>query len=301
MPAKELRMKVSTILALFLLVSLPANAAEGERRTLLSGGQHRSYELYRPQNLAATSSVPLVIVLHGGFCSGAQAQTAHHWNDEAARQGFVVAYPNGTKRSWNAGGECCGPAQKQKINDLAFLTPLIETLVKDENIDPARVYLAGMSNGAAMAYRYVCEGSFPIAAIGAVSGSLSAPCITPQTTSVMAIHGATDDHVPFQGGRGASSRVNVTWISVEQTLDVFRKNCEGQAAQSNGVLTSSVAICPKGREVALITIKGAGHQWPGAQASTGKLLQSMLRIDPPSHAMDATSTLWAFFQKHRQN
>src|SRR5690348_7373395 len=54
-------------------------------------------------------NAPLVVMLHGGFGSGKQAEAAYGWDDEAAREGFVVAYPNGIRATWNV-GNCCGHA-----------------------------------------------------------------------------------------------------------------------------------------------------------------------------------------------
>jgi polyhydroxybutyrate depolymerase len=42
----------------------------------------------------------------------------------------------------------------------------------------------------------------------------------------------------------------------------------------------------------------AGHQWPGSAPKTG--LRTWLRTDPPSTALDATSTIWAFFVQQHQ-
>jgi len=53
---------------------------------------------------------------------------------------------------------------------------------------------------------------------------------------------------------------------------------------------------PGGRAVELITIAGAGHQWPGAVPSP--LVQRLLGTDPPSSALNATQVIWAFFAAH---
>jgi polyhydroxybutyrate depolymerase len=63
-----------------------------------------------------------------------------------------------------------------------------------------------------------------------------------------------------------------------------------------GPVTDSVAKCPAGRDVELVTIAGAGHQWPGATAKPA--LQKLLRLDPPSTALDATAVIWRFFAAH---
>ena len=60
--------------------------------------------------------------------------------------------------------------------------------------------------------------------------------------------------------------------------------------------TTSTATCPAGRTVELITIAGAGHQWPGA--TPNRLAQILLHADPPSTAMNATQAIWQFFAAH---
>jgi polyhydroxybutyrate depolymerase len=62
------------------------------------------------------------------------------------------------------------------------------------------------------------------------------------------------------------------------------------------VVTRSVAQCPDGREVELITIAGAGHQWPGAPSRP--VIQRLLGLDTPSTALDATDVIWQFFVAH---
>ena len=61
-------------------------------------------------------------------------------------------------------------------------------------------------------------------------------------------------------------------------------------------MTTSIATCPEGRTVELITIAGAGHQWPGKM--TNKVTEKVLGTDPPSTALDATKVIWQFFSQH---
>jgi polyhydroxybutyrate depolymerase len=62
------------------------------------------------------------------------------------------------------------------------------------------------------------------------------------------------------------------------------------------VVMTSIADCPGGRSVELITIIGAGHQWPGGAPKP--VVERILGLDPPSTALDATATIWAFFATH---
>jgi polyhydroxybutyrate depolymerase len=290
-------MKAKTLFLALLL--LTGAAAASDVRNLTMDGRQRVYRVYRPAGLARTKPVPLVVMLHGAFGTGAQAERAYGWDAAADRAGFVVAYPDGMRRTWNAGGACCGRAHSEGVNDVAFLNRAIDTVVRDENIDMKRVYVTGMSNGGAMTYRYACEGSFPIAAIGPVASSFTYSCDKPHNpVPVLAIHGLADKTVPYGGGLGRRGR-NITWLPVQASLDVFRDAdvCNAPTLEQNGVVVTSTAKCDKGREVELITVADAGHQWPGSKREDG-LFAGLLKLDPPSTALDATSVLWAFFARH---
>jgi len=290
--------------AAWLVIALATAAASAARaESLVVGGRERSYFVYRPPGLSRANPAPLVIVLHGGFGSGLQAERSYHWNAEADRGGFVVVYPDGFRRSWNAGGLCCGPAYRTDSDDIGFLTRLIETVRGAENIDAKRVYLAGISNGAALAYRYACEGPYPIAAIGSVSGGTAVACPNPHPLSVMEIHGLDDRNIPFMGGIGSKAFAQVAWLPVERTLAAFRRanHCNAPSAHENGPVRTETSRCAQGRAVVLITIADAGHQWPGARPHRGIVASLILRLDPPSTALDATGTLWDFFHSHPAN
>ncbi len=123
-------------------------------RTVESGGVSRIFHLYRPQGLA--DAAPLVLMLHGGFGTGEQAERSYHWDAEADAGHFLVAYPDGINRAWNA-GTCCGEPQRIDTDDVGFITTMVGAIEREIPIDRARVYVAGMSNGAMMALRLGCQ------------------------------------------------------------------------------------------------------------------------------------------------
>jgi polyhydroxybutyrate depolymerase len=286
-------------LAASLLLSPGASPAQSRDHRLSIGGRDRSYLLYRPATLDRHMPVPLVIMLHGGFDTGAQAEKSYGWDEMADAKGFVVAYPDGVGRSWNAGGTCCGPAFRDRIDDVAFLDQLIAAVSSDENIDHNRIYITGISNGAAMAYRYACNGKTPVAAIGSVAGTMPGDCAGPRPVSVIEIHGLQDQNIPFAGGVGTKGVTRIDWPPVETALNPFRRadRCPPAAAQKSGVVERHDAACADGRSISLITIADAGHQWPGAVARH-PLIERLLRLDPPSTALNATQALWRFFESH---
>lgn len=280
--------------SILLLAVAPIHADQ-----ITVSGRERTYAVFRPTALTRTATVPLVVVLHGGFGTGAQAEKSYRWDDLASAKGFVVVYPDGVRRSWNAGGNCCGPANRDNVDDVAFLDAVIASVSKSENIDQHRVYVTGISNGGAMSYRLACEGRASVAAIGSVSGTMPGGCRTSRPISVMEIHGLQDQNIPFTGGVGSKGVTDIDWPSVEVTLDHFRSvdRCGSVVTQKNGVVQQADAQCAEGLEVRLITIADAGHQWPGAIAER-PIARRLFKLDTPSTALDATEALWAFFQRH---
>ena len=117
--------------------------------------------------------MPLVIALHGGGGSGIGmvALTLGGFNVLSERERFIVVYPDGIGKNWNDGrGLLRYRAQRENIDDVGFISALIDHLAKKYNIDRKRVYITGMSNGAIMSYRLACELADKIAAIAPVAG-----------------------------------------------------------------------------------------------------------------------------------
>ncbi|MBJ7336836.1 PHB depolymerase family esterase [Mycolicibacterium sp.] len=252
------------------------------------GGLDRGYRLYIPDGVS--SPAPLVVMLHGGFGSAAQAERAYGWDELAKNAKFVVAYPDGVGRAWNVGG-CCGRPGRDHVDDVGFVSEVVADVSAHVGIDPARIYATGISNGGMMTYALACN-SDRFAAIGPVAATQLDACPAPRPTSVLHIHGTADRMIRYDGGPGDGVAridgppvldVNAFWRNVDQ--------CSMPAVTTGGPVSTSTAACPDGRSVALITIDGAGHQWPGSQ---------LVRegADPPTQTLNATSTLWSFFAAH---
>lgn len=259
---------------------------------LESGGRERQVIVHRPGSAAGTTGYPLVVMLHGGLGSAAQAESSYGWDALADQAGFVVAYPDGVDRTWNA-GSCCGRAQRADIDDVAFLTDVVDQVSASLPIDAKRRYLTGMSNGAMMTYRMACESSLFVA-IAPVAGTQLVGCTGATPTSVLHIHGADDTQVRPDGKRGAApGRVDGPPLSQVIKGWQTRDDCAAVRRSVSGAVTTSTAECAQGRTVTWIMVAGAGHQWPGSKRSTYP------GADSPSQALDATAQIWDFFDSHR--
>jgi polyhydroxybutyrate depolymerase len=266
-------------------------------RQLTSGGLTRTYRAVHPASAGAHP--PLVMIVHGGFGTGKAAEDAYGWDAVAGAHGFVVVYPDGFARSWNA-GRCCGQARERNLDDVAFLTAVIRDAERRDGIDPSRIYVAGLSNGAIMAYRLACEGPIPLAAIGPVAGDLEVPCEKPAAlVSVLAIHGTADQNVPVGGGFNTKGFTKTEHTSVAASLARWRAidSCDAPQIVRKPPLRTETSGCAGGSEVELILVEGAGHQWPGSKPPPAWAAR-LLGLDQPSTALDATAVLWAFFSRH---
>jgi polyhydroxybutyrate depolymerase len=102
--------------------------------------------------------------------------------------------------------------------------------------------------------------------------------------------------VPYDGSRGTGF-AQIDGPPVPDVIDMWRHvdGCPAPTSSTHGAVTTSTVDCPSGRAVELITITGAGHQWPGSDAG---VVQEVLGLDPPSTDIDATQTIVAFFAAH---
>ena len=274
---------------------VPASAPVGKSaQSLQVGGVTRTFHLYRPQKLPAQA--PLVVMLHGGFGSGTQAEQSYGWDQEADRDGFAVVYPDGLNRAWNTGGGCCGTPAKQNTDDVGFIKAAVAAVQGEVPIDPARIYATGISNGGIMAYRLACDTDL-FAAIGPDSATLLGTCPTPKPVSVLHIHGTADTRIPYNGGEGEGS-AHIDGPAVQTVVATWRTvdGCGQPSVSTAGKVTTSTASCPGGRTVELISIAGAGHQWPGG--APRPVRETLLGTDPPSTAVNATDVFWQFFVAH---
>jgi polyhydroxybutyrate depolymerase len=137
-----------------LLAALAA-ASAASADTIDVNGVKRSYTAQLP----AKRLVPLVVVLHGKTQRGADMVARTAWPQVAKREGFAVVFPDGLNHAWADARTKAGPALRgppEGTDDVAFIAKLVETLVTNGTADPKRVYVAGISNGGAMAMTLVC-------------------------------------------------------------------------------------------------------------------------------------------------
>jgi len=239
--------------------------------------------------------MPVVFIFHGFGLGGEEMVRITGFNAQADASGFVAVYPNGSGRrpAWN-GGDCCGEAATNQVDDVGFVRALIEDLSTLIEIDHKQIFATGFSNGAIMAYQLACELSDQIAAIAPVGATQAAQnCQPGRPVSVQHFHGTDDRLNPYNGGYGPGGGVD--FASVEDTIQfwVTQNNCSSQAQvnESGSILHELYTPCDRGAVVELYTIVGGEHAWPGGE-SVGQ------GIGAPTTEISATLLMWEFFSSH---
>lgn len=286
-----------------------------ERSLTAPDGRRRSYLLHVPGELPPGRR-PLVVALHGGGESAARFEAVTRLSAHADRDGWVVAYPQGTgepdparpgrtrRRSWNA-GRCCGPARRDAVDDVGFVSALIADVATLVPVDPDAVHLVGHSNGGMLAYRLALELPGRIAAVGVHSASLAVDPVDgsaevadagpPMGVSVIDVHGGADRHHPLDGGRGPDSRAETPYEPVPGTCAVFARaaGCGPPSERRDGEVTVTAWRAPTGAEVRLVVVDRGTHAWMGG-APTGS--PGVGGAGYPG--FDATGAIWAFLRDH---
>lgn len=266
-------------------------------------GIRRTYIIKLPQNYYQNDSTrAMVIGLHGTGGSADQFEKAYGFNQKADQAGFVAVYPDGVQkqdglgllkvRTWNA-GTCCDFAMYTNVNDVKFISTLIDNISSRFHINRKKIYVTGMSNGGMLAYRLASELPDKIAAVGIVSATMVAPKDASKqgVMPIIHIHSALDTKVPFAGGAGIGD-YNFPPVMEGINYWVNRNNCmtdpvieqrQGYTLQSWKNNAGSVLI------QCYLTADG-GHAWP-ASAVQGRV------GDTPSTAVNATDLIWDFFRR----
>jgi polyhydroxybutyrate depolymerase len=315
---KKIRLfAIIEVLAGINLISFPANSGLDKRASFIHNDLERKFQIHIPARYNGSVQLPLVIALHGRGGNGESMilLTRKGFNKLADKEGFIVVYPDGIDQNWNDGRmdeEANDRPHRENIDDVGFISALIDSMIKEYKTDPKRVYVTGISNGAIMSYRLACELSFKISAIAPVDGNiphlLIHDCSPRMPVPVLAINNINDPLVPYEGGNIYTSirRLNLGKVlSVDESIRfwVNRNQCS-----TVPIVTEEPDLDPKdgtrvtrkeytdgndGTEVILFSVDGGGHTWPGGF----QYLPSWL-IGKTSRDIDATRVIWSFFKRH---
>jgi polyhydroxybutyrate depolymerase len=260
------------------------------------GGRERSFIEYVPKTLKP--GAPLLFVLHpsGGDAASMRQYSNYEFDELADKHGFLVVYPEGFDNTWN---DCRGgspfSSKRLKIDDAGFIKSLLDHEVAAHAVDRKRVFAAGWSNGAQLAYRLALENPEDFAGVAAISASVpvkdNLDCgQVDKPIPVMIVNGTADPINPFRGGMvnlGDAQLGNV--LSSEDTAKYWAKLLGVTAAPQLATLphkggrttVDSMTWVKDGTPVVILyAVQNGGHAMPLA-----------------GEDLDSPVAVWDFFAK----
>lgn len=284
--------------------------AKTPRGATFKAGHHetafgtRSYKLYVPvaANTAKTQ-LPLLVMLHGCGQSSKDFARGTGMNTLAEEFGFLVLYPEQARdahhyRCWNwyRRGD-----QTRGAGEPALLADMTRKVIADWNADPARVYVAGLSAGAAAALILATEYPDIFAAVGVHSGLATGAAHDPASAPRAMQHGNPgerhDAQMPTIIFHGDADKVinprNSRFIAIRALEPFAPLDRTEKKGRVHGGREFSRTVHRVGRGRPYIeqwVVHGSGHAWSGGHAAGSY-------TDPTGP--DASREMVRFFLRHR--
>ena len=244
------------------------------------GSITRRYILHVPASYDGTKPVPLILDWHGILLSSSIHRTISGFAELSDREGFIVAFPEGTDTAWNI-GKCC--TSSRSVDDLGFAKAIVTKLSQQGCIDLKRVHSTGYSMGGGMTMFLACNATDVFASIATSAFDLQPeedePCHPSRPISVIDFRSTADPIVAYPGAKDTvppnGTPTLVTFIGAQNTAMKWATldGCMSSPQMgANGCVTYSP--CNADTEVVLCTTQGGGHDL----------------MDPAS--------AWAFLKRH---
>lgn len=295
---------LALIAGMILVAPSAADAGERMERKIRVDGRAREYTVFIPDG-ASGKEMPVLMAWHPGGATSEWMEENGLFHAKAGGNNFIVVYPNGFRRTFNA-EVCCGLAVERGIDDIKFFRAIMSDLATVTPIKP-KAYVTGFSNGAMMNYRLVCEVPEMIAAAAPFAGAAPMDNCKSGQVPIMHLNGA-EDRVSLNGGeRETKSKFGGTSSYLtpptEALADIASRNgCS--SSQSTLRISDIDSNCKSysscgNDDVLFCVIPNLGHIWPGAPESTGRLLAKLGdRFGPTRPDLNGTEAIIDFFLAH---
>lgn len=243
---------------------------------------NRPLLVHLPRGFDPAAPAPLVILLHGSGGTGAEMLASSRLSEAADRHGFVVAAPDAgipAERGfvWNIPGVPTVTGQvpgRDDADDVAYLKAAVDDLAARGCVDPARVYVTGLSGGGRMASWLGCVAADRIAAIAPVVGLRAGnpddedparpdprTCRPSRPMPVIAFAGDADGTNPIQGG--GAGYWSYPMHAAEQRWAQLNGCAQLRPTRwvSDTVYEEGYAACRDDADVVARITSGGGHSW----------------------------------------
>jgi len=252
----------------------------GEHQLMLShAGLERHALVVVPSGYDGSTSMPLLLVCHGGGGTGPQfAGLRTELVSEANTEGVLLVFPTATTNvsgstAWASSDDLTTAQFNPLPDDVGFLLTLLDRLESELAVSAS--YAAGFSSGGRIVHHFGAKHPDRLAGIFAVStnvswsldGSTWFSTATPTgSLPIRMVHGRRDTTVPYDG--------NATQAGVQAAVDrwTHANECTGSPVVEDvnpDVRIETWSDCASGDEVVLFSVRQLGHAWPDAADAVG--------------------------------
>jgi polyhydroxybutyrate depolymerase len=302
---KKLLATVVTLLVLGVLFAPRALVRTENIGTIVYQGIDRHYLLHRTPN--QNGPVPVVVAVHGLGESIETMQRSWTMDAVADREGFDVLYPISVAGRWAYVDTRPVPLPNGgNADDIGFILALLDKLAVEHVIDPAHVYVTGVSNGGLVAWTFACQAADRIAAVAPmVSGMLEpqmAQCHPKRLVPLLVVAGTGDWTQVYDG----IPKPDYPLVSIPETLQFWRRlrGCTGMThrelpAHDPDDPTAAVLVawtgCKDPSPQLYYRIEGGGHSIPSYAPLAP---HEKARHGGRSRTFETAEVLWSFFQEN---
>ncbi len=304
-----MKIKLSLLLLLSVVQSgFSQTPAKGMHTSIMRyGGLDRKYMYYIPESYNPKSKTPIVFFIHG---MGASAQIAVNvvgpqFNARAERDKAIVIYPDAYMKHWNdmLGGSY---PLTEMVDDVGYISSLIDIFVKDFKADPRRVYISGSSNGGMMTYRLSVAIPEKITAIAPfisdISPNVAAQFPKAPPLPIIMTNGTADPTIKWEGGI-VKVTGNTELLSTEKNVEYWRIR---NGAKAEPEVTELADLDPNDKSTAvkyvyqgkypvvLYKIVGGTHQHPSIKQGAKALANGQ------NGDYNSFETVWDFMTAYKK-
>ena len=231
----------------------------------------REYLRYVPTSYDANTATAVLFLFHGFGGQASDFVNTADFRSLADSETFIVIYPQGSLLNGDSGATHWNnsmPAadNKSSADDFGFFAAMIADLASNYNIDRARVYAAGYSNGGFFSYALACFHSNLVAGVAIAAGTMIddaySGCAPTHQTAIVHLHGTADTVVPYNGNNMGNTAVDAivtywqNYNSLDSTPTITTGTANGLAVELATYAKPSVAA-----EVLRFKITNGGHIW----------------------------------------
>jgi polyhydroxybutyrate depolymerase len=243
--------------------------------------ERERFALVMPEALAPDPSQPPKFLLNPPV-----------WNDGSTGTSQDAEFSDGSAKMPD--GSDSTPADR---DDVGFLSAVLDDASRRLGFDRPKVFVAGFSNGAGMAFRFAAERADRIGAIAPIAGHCWVQDPRPaRPVPTLYVVGTADPLIPLRGGE-----VRSPWLHrlihrppVSATLERWAEaiGCSQIPELESERGNVRTDIYPGPVTFRSLSIEGLGHHWPGGKGQLNPRLAGA-----PSNEVDATELIWRFFEE----